>query len=89
MISSGCHASLMANMVAGLSLVDSPRLCGALWREGPGDYRDRRFVWKLGRRNKHLQTAPWLEHKLLFKSGIGFVAKPMAAVEIMSFLDEA
>ena len=34
----------------------------------------------------HGTAPPWLEHKLIFKSGIGCVAKPMAAVEIISFL---
>lgn len=72
-----------------LCLVAGPRVCGAIWRQGPGAVgADATQGHWLGA--THISAGySWRRHEWVVKDSIGSTAKSVTAEAIMCFLDEA
>ena len=73
-----------------LCLIDSSRLCGAIWREGAGAIGvDATVGHWVGATHIHEENVPWLDHIWVFKNSIGSFSARETAEEIMEKLDSA
>ena len=77
------------SLVEEMCIIAGSRLCGVIWREGPG------FVGAAASQGHWIGatylggSGDWRTHKWVFKDSIGSVTKSMSAEEVMCLLDEA